>query len=77
MLPPDLKGNPTALFEVNQLPSGEVISAKLLKGSGNAGYDAAVERAILKSSPLPKPRDASDFQRTLKLTFCPNEGGCN
>lgn len=75
VLPPELKGNPSALFDVVQLPSGEVISAKLVKGSGHAGYDAAVERAILKSSPLPRPEDATLFERNLRLIFCPQEDG--
>lgn len=74
--PPDLRGNPSAVFEVVQLPSGEVIPPpRLLKSSGHAGYDAAVERAILKSSPLPKPDDPSLFERNLRLTFCPVEDG--
>lgn len=75
VLPPELKGNPSAVFEVVQLPSGEVISAKLMKGSGHAGYDAAVERAILKSSPLPRPEDPGLFERSLRLIFCPQEDG--
>lgn len=75
VLPPDLRGNPSAIFEVVQLPSGEVISARLLKPSGHAGYDGAVERAILKSSPLPRPDDPSLFERSLRLTFCPLEDG--
>jgi len=75
VLPPDLRGNPMAVFDVVQLPSGEVISARLTKSSGHPGYDAAVERAILKSSPLPKPDDPSLFQRDLKLNFCPQEDG--
>ncbi|HZV55016.1 MAG TPA: energy transducer TonB [Rhodocyclaceae bacterium] len=75
VLPPDLKGNPSAVFEVVQLPSGEVISARLVKGSGHAGYDAAVERAILKSSPLPRPDDPGLFERSLRLIFCPVEDG--
>ena len=33
VLPPELKGNPYAVFEVMQLPTGEVISTKLVKGS--------------------------------------------
>jgi colicin import membrane protein len=77
VLPPDIKGNPAAVFEVAQLPSGEVIDVRRIKPSGHAAYDDAVERAIHKSSPLPKPRDPADFQRVLKLTFCPNESGCN
>jgi colicin import membrane protein len=75
VLPPDLRGNPMAVFDVVQLPSGEVISARLTKSSGHPGYDAAVERAILKSSPLPKADDPSLFQRDLKLNFCPQEDG--
>ncbi|HTY99784.1 MAG TPA: energy transducer TonB, partial [Rhodocyclaceae bacterium] len=76
VLPPDLPGNPVAVFDVVQLPSGEVISARLAKPSGFPAYDAAVERAILKSSPLPKPDSPADFSRTLNLTFCPQETGC-
>jgi colicin import membrane protein len=75
VLPPELKGNPSAVFEVVQLPSGEVISTKLVKGSGHAGYDAAVERAILKSSPLPRPDEPGLFERSLRLIFCPQEDG--
>ena len=48
MLPPDIPGNPEAIFDVVQLPTGEVMSAKLRKSSGYQAYDAAVERAILQ-----------------------------
>jgi colicin import membrane protein len=75
VLPPELKGNPTAVFDVVQLPSGEVISARLAKTSGYTAYDDAVERAIWKSSPLPRPDDPSLFERSLRLTFCPREDG--
>lgn len=71
VLPPDLKGNPEAIFDVVQLPTGEVLSAKLRKSSGHPGYDAAVERAILKSSPLPRPDRPELFQRSLELRFRP------
>jgi colicin import membrane protein len=73
ILPQDLSGNPEAIFEVIQLPTGEVISVKVLKPSGNPAYDAAVERAILKSSPLPLPSARNDFSRVLKLTFKPRD----
>ena len=71
LLPPDLKGNPEAIFDVVQLPTGEVLSAKLRKSSGYRGYDEAVERAILKSSPLPRPDRPDLFVRNLELKFRP------
>jgi colicin import membrane protein len=69
--PVDIKGNPEAIFDVIQLPTGEVLSAKLRKSSGHRGYDEAVERAILKSSPLPRPDRPELFTRTLELRFRP------
>jgi colicin import membrane protein len=73
ILPPDIHGNPEAIFDVVQLPTGEVLSIRLVKSSGNAAYDAAVERAILKSSPLPLPASRELFSRELKLTFRPQD----
>ncbi len=73
VLPADIKGNPEAVFDVVQFPSGEILSVRLRKSSGHAGYDAAVERAILKSSPLPKPDRGDLFERELNLKFRPLE----
>lgn len=73
MLPPDIQGNPEAIFDVVQLPGGEIISVKLKQSSGHAGYDNAIERAILKSSPLPKPEHSELFSRSLELHFRPLE----
>jgi len=73
IVPPDLPGNPEAIFEVVQLPTGEIIDATLRKSSGSRAYDDAVQRAILKSSPLPRPERADLFQRTLTLKFRPSD----
>jgi colicin import membrane protein len=73
ILPHDLKGNPEAIFDVVQLPTGEVLSIRIAKSSGNRAYDDAVERAILKSSPLPLPPAGVPFSRELKLTFRPQD----
>jgi colicin import membrane protein len=73
ILPQDLQGNPEAIFLVTQLPTGDVLLIKLLKSSGNPAYDTAVERAILKSSPLPLPPSRELFARELKLTFRPQD----
>jgi colicin import membrane protein len=74
-IPDNLTGNPQASFEVNVLPTGEIVGAKLIKSSGNAAYDQAVERAIFESSPLPTPtdKDAIALFRKLDLKFQPKE----
>lgn len=69
--PPGLSGNPEAVFEVIQLPSGEVLEVRLKRSSGVAALDDAIERAIRRSSPLPLPDNRSQFQRTLELKFRP------
>lgn len=75
VMPPDVPGNVKAEFRVTLLPGGTVLDVKLTKSSGNAAYDTAVERAILKSQPLPLPPDAALFQkfRDLDLGFKPVE----
>lgn len=73
VLPPDIKGNPEAMVLVTQLPTGEVLEAKLVISSGHAAYDDAVVRAILKSSPLPKPDTQGLFRRDLQLKFRPKD----
>jgi colicin import membrane protein len=76
-LPPNLKGNPEAVFKVKLLPNGEVLGVTLVKSSGQPAYDQEVERAILKASPLPLPPDreaAAAFRENLQLKFRPLEG---
>ena len=73
VLPPDIKGNPEAEFLVTLLPSGEVLSLRLTKSAGNPALDAAIERAIRKSDPLPKPEQGEVFQRELVLKYRPRE----
>jgi len=73
VVPPNVSGNPEAVFDVVQLPSGDIISVRLKKSSGNAALDRAIERAILKSSPLPKPDQPDLFDRNLNLRIRPLE----
>ncbi|MEO8719194.1 MAG: energy transducer TonB [Burkholderiales bacterium] len=72
-LPLSIQGNPEAVVLVTLLPTGDVLPPKLVFSSGNSAYDDAVLRAIIKSSPLPKPDSADLFQRELKLTFHPQD----
>lgn len=71
VVPPEIAGNPEAIFDVVQLPTGEIIDAQLKKSSGNRAYDEAVQRAIIKASPLPRPDSQELFQRNLTLKFRP------
>ena len=73
ILPQDIPGNPEAIFDVTILPTGELLTVRKRKSSGHAGYDDAVERAIMKSSPLPQPEERSLFQRQLELKFHPQD----
>jgi colicin import membrane protein len=70
---PDIPYNVTAEFYVTLLPGGMVLKAELIKPSGSAAYDSAVERAIKKAQPLPLPPDAALFDRfrELRLTVRP------
>jgi type IV secretory pathway VirB10-like protein len=71
VVPPEIAGNPEAIFDVVQLPTGEIIDATLRKSSGVRAYDEAVQRAIIKSSPLPRPETPDLFVRNLNLRFRP------
>jgi colicin import membrane protein len=75
VMPPNVADDARAEFSVTLLPGGAVLSARLTRSSGNAVYDNAVERAILKSQPLPLPADVTMFNRfrELKLVFRPVE----
>lgn len=76
VMPPNIVGNPEAEFEVTLIPTGEIINVRMLRSSGNAAYDSAVERAIRKSSPLPLPpaeRGLFETFREQRLKFRPIE----
>jgi colicin import membrane protein len=73
VLPPGIVGNPEAIFDVEQLPTGEVTVVRLRKSTGNTALDDAVDRAIHKASPLPKPAPPDPPPRTFALRFRPLE----
>ena len=62
-----MPGNPEAVFDVSLLPTGEVLDVKLRRSSGVRAYDDAVERAIRKSTPLPRPERAELFSARLDV----------
>ena len=74
ILPQDLQGNPEAHLPGH--PAADRRGALEPSCSSRAATrptTTAVERAILKSSPLPLPSDRALFSRELKLTFRPRD----
>jgi colicin import membrane protein len=64
-------GQHTATFEVNLLPTGEQVGPpRMIKSSGLPAYDQAVERAIRRCDPFPRPREGS-VPRLVPLDFDP------
>ena len=69
-------GKPELEFQISLLPTGEVSgNPKLLKSSGIAACDQAVERAIDLAQRLPLPAQPELFAqfRDLNLKFRPND----
>jgi colicin import membrane protein len=69
--PANLQGTEETDFDIVLLPDGNVLGVKLKRPSGNAAYDNAVERAIIRAQPLPVPPDPALFKdfRELNLKF--------
>jgi colicin import membrane protein len=76
VLPQNIRGDAEVTVQVDLLPNGEVLRVTLLRSSGQALYDSAVERAIFRASPLPLPGDreaAKPFRDGLTLKFRPSD----
>jgi colicin import membrane protein len=68
----DIQGNPSAEVEVRTSPDGTIVGNKLLRSSGNKGWDEAVLRAIEKTEVLPRDIDGL-VPPTLVITFRPRD----
>jgi colicin import membrane protein len=72
VFPDDIAGNPTAIVEVRCAPDGTIVSRKLIKSSGAAGWDDAVLRAIDKTEVLPRDIDGR-VPSPMQLEFRPRD----
>lgn len=61
------------VVNVVQLPTGDVVSAKVAQCNGDDAVRRSIENAVLKASPLPKPPTQAVFSRTFTLTFAPDK----
>ncbi|MBB2918573.1 cell envelope integrity protein TolA [Cupriavidus alkaliphilus] len=70
----DVPGNPAAVVAVHMAPDGSLLSTRLARSSGNAGWDSAVLRAVQRSDPL--PRDSNGVAPSnILITFWPKDEG--
>jgi colicin import membrane protein len=58
---------------VVQLPTGDVVSARVASCNGDDAVRRSIERAVMDASPLPKPPNPALFERNLNVTFQPDE----
>ena len=67
------QGGLTCVVRVRLAPGGEVLSANVVRSSGNPAFDRSVESAVFKANPLPAPKDPYVFEyfRDLEFTFNP------
>ena len=59
----------TCLILVKLIPGGEVVSARVIRSSGDPLFDKSVETAVLKASPLPLPSDPGMFKYFREINF--------
>ena len=57
---------------VRQNALGDVTQVKMLKCTGDDAFRSSIERAIMRASPLPSPRDPQAFDQQIQFIFKPN-----
>ncbi len=67
--PSDSRSGLSCEVRVRLIPGGEVVEVQIVRSSGDSAFDASVEKAVLKSSPLPLPEDPALFERFRELKF--------
>lgn len=73
--PPSMREGLSCKVQVRLMPGGGVLSAHVSASSGDPIFDASVEKAVLKASPLPLPADPTLFDRFRDLEFLFNPKG--
>ena len=63
------------VVHVRLTPGGEVLSATVVRSSGNGIFDRSVEYAVYKAAPLPLPEDPTLFDnfREIEFVFDPDK----
>ncbi len=67
--PPGAQQQLKCTVRVRLIPGGDVISASVVRSSGNDVFDRSAETAVLRASPLPVPNDPLLFERFREFDF--------
>src|SRR5437762_5930772 len=59
------------LVSVVQLPTGDVIEARVTRCNGDDAVTRSIEAAVRQASPLPRPPNPNLFERNLNVRFRP------
>ena len=76
--PPSARNGMEALLEVQLVPTGEVVSVSLLRGSGNSAFDRSAMNAVEKAGSFPELQNlpTREFEknfRRFRLLFKPED----
>jgi TonB family protein len=76
--PPSARNGMEVLLGLQLIPTGEVVSVNVIKGSGNAAFDRAAINAVEKAGSFPElqklpPREFEKTFRRFRLLFRPED----
>lgn len=76
--PPSARNSMEAELALQLVPTGEVVSVRVVNGSGNAAFDRSAEKAVLRAGRFPElqqlpPRVFEQYFRRLNLRFKPED----
>ena len=71
--PPNVQSGLRCELRVKQIPGGEVVSVSIGECNADPTTLATIERAVYRSSPLPAPPKSILFDRSLRITFAPDD----
>jgi colicin import membrane protein len=76
--PPSARRNMEVVLLINLIPTGDVVSVRVIEGSGNAAFDRSAINAVNKVERFPElaqlpPRVFEEYFRELRLVFRPED----
>ena len=76
--PPSARNGMETLLSIQLIPTGEVVSVSVIKGSGNSAFDQSAINAVKKAGSFPElqnlpPREFEKTFRRLSLLFRPED----